>query len=189
MHLKNLFALLILAAAITFTACDNDDEPSFSEADLTISAGWSISAASTNLDNLAPEIAAAIPEDSLGGFLTREFVEALFLGAAAEFEIVEPCEADDIYVFLENGTLQVNDAGTDCDDDGVSDAAYEEGTTWSLSGNELTMIDTEGETTVFTVKTLNSSNLSIEASEAFEDDDLGVSINQDLVLSIDFVAN
>jgi len=189
MYLKNLLPLAVLTACLFFTACNDDDDDSASnEVLLTISAGWSITAYETNLAELADDIAASIPEDELQG-LSRDFYASLFEDIAAEINVVEACEADDIFIFLEDGTLSYTDSGTDCGEDGEADAPYESNSSWNLDGDQLTMTSADGESTVFTIETLTDSRLIIESSEDFEEEEFDVSLDQDLITRIEFAAN
>ena len=80
-----LFSLLALCAVLLATACGKDDDPTFTEADLTVSDGWSILEIESNLDIIAPSIAASIPEEDLGLF-TRDIIAALFIAADDELD-------------------------------------------------------------------------------------------------------
>lgn len=189
MYLRNLLPLAALTVCLLFVACnDDDDNPASNEALLTTSAGWSITAYETNLAELADDIAAAIPEEDLQG-LSRDFYADIFKGIAADINVVEACEADDIFIFLEDGTLSYTDSGTDCEEDGEADAPYESNSTWNLDGDQLTMTSVDGEVTVFTIETLSSSQLIIESREDFEEEDLDVTLSQELVTKIEFAAN
>jgi len=189
MYLKNLLPLAVLTACLFFTACkDDDDDSASNEVLLTISAGWSITAYETNLAELADDIAAAIPEEALDG-LSRDFYADIFKGIAAEINVVEACEADDIFIFLEDGTLSYTDSGTDCEEDGEADAPYENNSSWNLDGDQLTMTSADGESTVFTIEVLTDSQLVIESREAFEEEDLDLNLDQDLITRIEFSAN
>lgn len=190
MFFKHVFLLSFLAVAtLTFTSCGNDDdnEVKFAETDLTIDAGWNVTRIETNLDDLAPIIVAAIDSTQLNG-LEPGFVEALFTNAAKELETLQDCEKDDLYKFMEAGTISYSDAETKCDpnDADSTDAVFTDNTTWTLSGDQLTIKDGD-DTTIFTIKTLDETNLVVEALEDFEDDTFTVDIDEKVLLRISFV--
>lgn len=192
MSFKNVLFLSLTAVAILFSSCNNDDENNnnFTEEDLSTNA-WLVTSIESNLDEQATVIANALPAeitDFLGG---PEFFAALLIAANADIETIEACEGDDSYTFATSGSIEFDNGGTLCEDstEEDEDSAFVLPATWTLAdGDQLTITDGDGDATVSTILTLNSSTLVMESRANFSDPELGIETDQEIVITISFAA-
>lgn len=190
MNFRHALLCSLCAFSLMFTACNNDDDNNFSEADLSANA-WVVTDVDTNIDEVASAIADAVPQEELDNLgLTRaEFAAFLILLGASE-ETIEDCQQDDTHTFATDGSIQFDNGGTMCDfsTEEDDDAMFALPATWTLSGDKITITDADGETNTATIKTLNSSTLVVESRDMFEDDDLMLSSDEEVVFTITFSA-
>ena len=189
MSIKNVLFLSLTAVAILFSSCNNDDDSNnFTEEDLSAQV-WVATQVETNVGEKAQAIYDALSAEEQGQ-IDEDFFILIFTFAETALETIESCEADDTYVFAASGDIEFNNNGTLCEDSqGDDDALFVLPATWTLTdGDQLTISDADGDVTTVTIKTLNSSTLVIEGRETFEDEDLGITSNEEIVLSVRFTA-
>jgi hypothetical protein len=83
---------------------------------------------------------------------------------AGEFETTDACEADDLFDFVDNGTLNIDDGPKKCDPFYPTSESYN----WSLGNNDKDLILSHagyGFTSTFKIVSLSNSELVISYTE------------------------
>ena len=184
MNIKMLLLLPLLAVAVAFSGCDKDDDPKFTEDDLTVQSGWEYNDAETTLDEQAEEIVEGMTDAEVAETgLDRPALTAFIALIGTALETTQACQSDDIYTFKDDGKIAFDDNDTSCDEEG--DSYFDENATWTLNGEQLTI--REGtDTTKFDIVELTSTRLVLQtADNAFNLDEEG--IDTDVKLYVKFI--
>ncbi len=180
-----LFLASIAMALLFTTACNDEDDPSFAEADLTTSSGWHLESMDTNLDE---KVEAALEQIDT---LTQEekdqalqFIELI----AYDIETVEDCESDDTYIFAQSGELMFMAGNINCNNNEDDDSFIKQPTTWEMNGNTLTITDGDGDTNDAEIKTLNESELVFEVEDEGSSDDFNIEVIDNFYIEVTMTA-
>lgn len=139
---KTLILVAIAASFFVISSCDKDDDPVNKKALITANS-WKISAMTIDP-----------PIDFLG------------IQISDMYAMMDACTKDDLMTFNEDGTYQVTEGATKCDE---SDPDISESGTWGFNADETQITQTNTEsTTTFNVLSITSSKLKFSMSETEE---------------------
>lgn len=166
--MKNLKVCLcfVLAISLFTSSCTKDEELSKTEL-LTIEDGWLFDSISTNFQEIEDDMvnlfllslpeAERTPENEAN-------IRAEVGFASSNTNLVEDCNQDNILIFNTDMTMTALAGNIKCE----GDPDEETGGTWSFNADEtqLTLTDTDGETSVYSIQALNESKLEMKLSES-----------------------
>lgn len=189
MNLTRAISLFSLSCCMLFTACKKDEVDQFTEDELSIDGGWSISSIETNLDEQAPAIAGSVSLSDLGG-IDPSVYEMFLKSQAEELEMLDDCRKDDAYLYYRTGELGFKNKGTICEFGGEddSDSLFKGSTTWSLNGDQLTFRDDNG-TISYSIFSIIGKEMIWEKEETFYDPTLDISTSHEIRTVIKWQAN